>query len=139
MTSRQIELVQSTFRSIIPIAEQAAALFYARLFELDPSLRPLFRGDMHSQSRKLMDTLGLAVGHLDRPAVLLPLVRQLGARHVDYGVKDHHYATVGNALLWTLGQGLGPAFDREVEEAWTEVYTLLANTMRTAAAEAHAA
>jgi hemoglobin-like flavoprotein len=139
MTSRQIELVQSSFRSITPIAEQAAALFYARLFELDPSLRPLFRGDLPSQSRKLMDTLSLAVSNLDRAAVLLPMVRQLGTRHVSYGVRDHHYATVGDSLLWTLRQSLGAEFTREVEDAWTETYALLANTMRAAAAEAHAA
>lgn len=139
MTSRQIELVQHTFRQVSPIADQAAALFYARLFELDPSLRPLFRGDLPSQGRKLMQALTLAVTTLDRMGTLLPILRQLGVRHVGYGVRDHHYATVGNALLWTLRQGLGNAFTTEVEAAWAALYTLVADTMRAAAAEAHAA
>ncbi len=138
MNARQIALVQSSFTRVAPIAETAAELFYQRLFELDPSLRPMFRGDMKDQGKKLMAMLGSVVGglrHLDR---LVPGVRALGARHVDYGVRDEHYDTVGAALLWTLDQGLGDAFTDDVRDAWTAAYTLLATTMKDAAAEAAA-
>jgi len=110
MTAREITLVQSTFRAVAPIADQAAALFYARLFELDPALRSLFRGDMQEQGRKLMSVLGLAVGSLEKLDQLLPAVRHLGVRHVGYGVDDSHYATVGAALLLDPRKGLGSAF-----------------------------
>ena len=133
MTAPEIKLVQSSFRAVAPIADQAAALFYARLFELDPALRALFRGDMQEQGRKLMSVLGLAVGSLEKLDQLLPAVRQLGVRHVGYGVDDGHYATVGAALLWTLEKGLGSAFTPEVRAAWTTTYTTLASTMLDAA------
>ena len=138
MNPKQIELVQSSFAQVAPIAEVAAALFYQRLFELDPSLRPMFRGDMIEQGKKLMTMLGSVVGnlrHLDR---IVPGVRALGARHADYGVRDEHYDTVGAALLWTLDKGLGEGFTDDVREAWTAAYTLLAGTMKDAAAEAAA-
>ncbi|MEI6861141.1 MAG: globin family protein [Verrucomicrobiota bacterium] len=133
MTPAEITLVRDSFQKVAPIAPQAAALFYGRLFELDPSLRPLFKGDMTEQGKKLMATLALATATLDRPDQLLPVVRQLGVRHVAYGVRDEHYATVGAALLWTLEQGLGADFTPAVRAAWTATYTLLADTMITAA------
>jgi hemoglobin-like flavoprotein len=129
VTSAEIALVKDSFRRVQPIADQAAALFYARLFELDPSLRPLFRGDLAEQGRKLMSMIAMAVSSLDRLDTLVPAVRQLGARHGAYGVRNEHYATVGTALLWTLEKGLGPAFTPDVRAAWTATYTLLANTM----------
>lgn len=129
MTPSEITLVKDSFRKVQPIADQAAALFYARLFELDPALRPLFRGDLEEQGRKLMAMISMAVASLDRLDTLVPAVRQLGARHGAYGVRNEHYATVGTALLWTLEKGLGPAFTPEVRAAWTTTYTLLANTM----------
>lgn len=129
MTSLEINLVKDSFRQVLPIADQAAALFYARLFELDPSLRALFRGDMVEQGRKLMTMIATAVAALERLDTLVPAVRALGARHSGYGVTEEHYATVGAALLWTLEKGLGPAFTPAVREAWTGTYTLLANTM----------
>jgi hemoglobin-like flavoprotein len=135
MNHDQVTLVQSSFERVEPITEIAAELFYARLFELDPSLRPLFHGDMKSQGQKLMTTLKLVVRGLERPETILPAVRSLGQRHVAYGVKDEHYATVGAALLWTLGQGLGDAFTPEVENAWTTAYTLLAGVMQEAAGQ----
>jgi hemoglobin-like flavoprotein len=133
MSPHEISLVKDSFRKVVPIADQAAALFYARLFELDPALRPLFRGDMAEQGRKLMTMIATAVAGLERPDHLLAGVRQLGLRHSTYGVRDEHYATVGTALLWTLEKGLGAEFTAEVRAAWTEVYTLLADTMRAAA------
>ena len=115
------------------IADAAAGLFYGRLFELDPTLRPLFRGDLREQGRKLMTTLGVVVKGLTKLDAILPAVEQLGARHVAYGVQDAHYATVGAALLWTLRQGLGTAFTADVEDAWTAAYTTLAGAMIAAA------
>ncbi len=136
MTPAEIQLVKDSFRRIVPIADQAAALFYARLFELDPALRHLFRGDMREQGRKLMTMIAVAVQSLERLDTLVPAVRQLGARHAGYGVTEDHYATVGAALLWTLEKGLGPAFTPAVREAWTTTYSLLANTMIEAQREA---
>ena len=130
MNGVQIRLVQDSFRQVAPMAEAAAGLFYARLFELDPDLRSLFKGDMSEQGRRLMQMLGLAVKSLDRPEQLLPALRALGARHVAYGVREKDYDTVGRALLWTLRQGLGDAFTPEVEAAWAEVYAALAAAMQ---------
>lgn len=136
MTPSDIALVKDSFRKVVPIADQAAALFYARLFELDPSLRPMFRGDMREQGRKLMAMIATAVAALDRLESVVPAVRQLGVRHVDYGVTEEHYATVGAALLWTLEKGLGAEFTPAVKAAWVSTYTLLANTMLDAARSA---
>ena len=135
MTPEHIALVQRTFADVLPLADTAAALFYERLFMLDPALRVLFHSDMQEQGRKLMTVLRLAVAGLSRLEALLPMVQQLGVRHRSYGVKDAHYATVGAALLWTLQQGLGERFTPEVQAAWTSAYTLLADTMRAAAPE----
>ena len=138
MNQKQIALVQASFAEVVPIADTAAALFYDRLFELDPSLRAMFRGDMKEQGKKLMDMLAVVVVNLPRLTGILTSVRALGARHVAYGVRDEHYDTVGDALLWTLGQGLGEAFTDEVREAWATAYTILATTMKDAASEAAA-
>lgn len=133
MNSQQIGLVQGSFALVAPIADQAADLFYTRLFELDPSLRGMFQGDMAEQKRKLMTMLTVAVNSLTRPEALLPAVQALGQRHTGYGVENRHYETVGSALLWTLEKGLGEAFTPEVKAAWIAVYTLLATTMQQAA------
>jgi len=136
LTVTQKTLVQDSFAAITPIADDAAVLFYQRLFELDPSLKSLFRSDMTDQRKKLMQMLTAAVKGLDRLDQLVPVVQELGKRHVAYGVADRHYDTVGEALLWTLEMGLGRGFTPEVKEAWTAVYGLLATTMREAAREA---
>lgn len=138
MNQKQIELVQTSFVEVLPIAETAAALFYDRLFTLDPSLRALFRGDMKEQGRKLMDMIAVVVVNLRKLDLIVPGVRALGARHAGYGVADEHYDTVGEALLWTLEQGLGAGFTSEVRDAWATAYTLLATTMKDAAAQAAA-
>jgi len=135
MDSQQITLVQDSFAQVAPIADRAADLFYARLFQLDPSLRHMFKGDMREQKRKLMTMLTIAVNGLTRPQELLPAVQELGHRHAAYGVEGRHYDTVGAALLWTLEKGLGEAFTPEVKAAWVAVYTLLAMTMQQAAVE----
>jgi hemoglobin-like flavoprotein len=129
MNPADIQLVKDSFRKITPIADQAAALFYARLFELDPQLRGLFRGDLHDQGRKLMAMIAMAVASLERLDTIVPAIRALGARHAGYAVQEEHYATVGAALVWTLEKGLGPDFTPPVREAWISTYSLLANTM----------
>jgi hemoglobin-like flavoprotein len=129
MNTVQKTLVQTSFAQVQPIAETAAALFYRRLFELDPTLRPLFKGDLEEQGRKLMDMLRLAVKGLDRMEALLPALAMLGIRHASYGVKERDYETVGEALFWTLEQGLGPSLTPEIREAWTALYRLVADTM----------
>lgn len=133
MQPAQIPLVRSSFALVQPIAPQAAALFYANLFEADPTLRRLFNGDMDHQGERLMSMIGAAVGLLDRPDALMPVLRQLGARHGGYGVQDEHYATVGGALLRTLEQGLGDAFTADVRAAWTAMYGVVSGTMIEAA------
>jgi hemoglobin-like flavoprotein len=139
MHQADILIVKESFRKVAPIADQAAVLFYARLFELDPSLRPLFRGDIAEQGKKLMSMLGMTVAMLHRIDMVVPHLKDLGVRHAGYGVTEQHYATVGTALLWTLQKGLGPEFTPEVREAWTSAYSLIANTMIGAAREAEAA
>jgi nitric oxide dioxygenase len=136
MTPEQVQLVKTSFASVLPIAERAGMMFYDRLFELDPTLRPMFKGEMSEQNRVLMRMIASAVNGLDRLETIVPTVRALGVRHAGYGVVDAHYQTVGEALLWTLQQGLGDGFTPEVAEAWTTAYGLLAGTMQSAACEA---
>src|SRR5499426_663149 len=107
MTPQQVALVRESFAKVVPIREQAAALFYERLFAIDPSTRPLFRGDMKSQGAKLMAAIAAVVKSLDRIDTMLDDLRALARRHGGYGVREVHYASVGAALLWTLEQGLG--------------------------------
>lgn len=136
MTADQIRLVQTTFSMVAPIAQPAAAIFYSKLFELDPTLQQLFKGDLTEQGRKLMQMIGVAVNGLNRLDDIVPVVRQLGIRHAGYGVKPEHYDTVATALLWTLRQGLGASFTPEVSDAWAAAYGVLAGTMKEAAASA---
>lgn len=133
MTPRQKELVQTSWAKVVPIADTAASLFYGRLFEIDPSLKPLFTYDIKEQGKKLMTMITVAVKGLDDLNALVPAVQALGKRHTGYGVKDEHYATVATALLWTLEKGLGDAWNDEVKESWVVVYTILADTMKKAA------
>jgi hemoglobin-like flavoprotein len=141
MTTRQTELVKWSFGRIAPMAEAAASLFYRRLFELDPSLRSLFKADLHEQGAKLMHMIGLAVGLLDRPFRLIPAIEALGRRHAEYGATQLDYRTVGEALIWTLDECLGEAFTAEVKDAWVAVYELISTVMQRSATatQAHAA
>ena len=136
---REIELIRSSWARAAAAPDIAAGLFYARLFRLAPETRPLFRGDMGLQGRKLMQTLGFVVDHLDAPGRLGAETRALGARHVDYGAEPAHYAAVGEALLWTLGETLGPAFDAETRAAWSAAYTSLTDAMLDGARDGGAA
>ncbi len=136
LSPAEIALIQANWAAVAPIADQAAALFYARLFEIAPEVRPLFKTDTETQGRKLMQALALVVNGLTRLEGILPAVEDLGRRHTAYGVQDAHYAHVGAALLWTLEQGLGPAFTPAARDAWTAAYALIADTMKAAAAAA---
>jgi len=136
MTAEKITLVQDSWAKVVPISETAAELFYGKLFELDPSVRAMFKGDMKEQGRKLIAILNTAVNALTKLETIVPAVQAMGKRHVDYGVKDEHYDTVGEALIWTLGVGLKDDFIDETKDAWLAVYTLVATTMKEAAAEA---
>jgi hemoglobin-like flavoprotein len=135
MTPVQIEHVRMSFALVRPISETAAALFYSRLFELDPSLKPMFKSDLRAQGRLLMQVLGVAVTSLDRLDALTPTIRAMGRRYAGYGVETRHYDTVAEALLWTLEQGLGDAFTPAVRDAWVAVYGVLAHAMQTGAAQ----
>jgi hemoglobin-like flavoprotein len=119
----------------VPISDTAAELFYGKLFELDPEVRSMFKGDMKEQGRKLMTMLNTAVNSLDNVEAIVPAVQEMGKRHVAYGVKENDYDTVGEALIWTLHKGLGDAFTPEVKEAWLETYNLVATTMKDAPRE----
>lgn len=129
MTPSQIDLVQSSFVKVVPIAETAASLFYGRLFEVAPEVKPLFRGDMKEQGRKLMTTLAVVVNGLKAPDTILPAAKALAVKHVGYGVTAEHYVPVGAALIWTLEQGLGDDFTPETRDAWLAAYTLLSGVM----------
>jgi hemoglobin-like flavoprotein len=134
MHSAHVDAVRHSFGQVALIAPQAAALFYDNLFAADPSLRALFKSDLSRQGERLMAMIGKAVGMLDKPAALLPVLRSLGARHAEYGVVTAHYATVGAALMKTLAQGLGAAWTPETQEAWATVYGVIRDTMLEGAA-----
>lgn len=129
MTPQQIALVQDSFWKVVPIADQAAIIFYDRLFEIAPQVKPLFKGDMAKQRRALMGTLGVVVNGLSNLPSVLPAASALAKKHVGYGVQVSHYSIVGEALLWTLEKGLGEAWTPEIANAWTEAYGILSGFM----------
>jgi hemoglobin-like flavoprotein len=134
MTPEQIILVQTTFGTVLPFADETAEVFYAHLFALDPSLQAMFKHTIESQRRKLIISLVLVVKNLQRPEVFLHKVQNLGRAHMAYGVQPHHYDLVGQALLYAIAQRLREDFTPEVEAAWLAAYTLLATAMQTTAA-----
>ena len=129
MTPDQVKAIQDSFKKVTPISDQAAALFYGRLFEIAPAVKPLFRGDMTEQGRKLMATLAVVVNGLSNLEAVLPAASALAKRHVTYGVKASDYEPVGAALLWTLERGLGENWTPQLAAAWGEAYTLLSGYM----------
>ena len=133
MTPEKIALVRSSWQQVLPIKDTAAQLFYGQLFELDPSLRGMFKGDMVEQGRKLMAMINTVVNSLDKLGPILETIEEMGRRHVAYGVTEAHYDTVGSALIWTLGQGLGEQFTPAVKDAWAQAYNTLASAMKQAA------
>jgi hemoglobin-like flavoprotein len=136
MQTAQVHLVRSTFAWLAPQADAVALSFYARLFELEPTLRPLFRNDMALQREMLMSVLAAAVAGLDQPDTMVPALQALGARHVAYGVREAQYDIVAQALLLALADHLGSAFTQEVADAWVAAYTLLAGAMKAGASAA---
>lgn len=129
MTPDQVALVQDSFKNVIPISDVAAGLFYGRLFEIAPEVKPMFKGDITEQGRKLMATLGVVVTGLTRLETVLPAASALAKKHVGYGVKAEHYAPVGAALLWTLEKGLGDGWNPALADAWGTAYGTLSNFM----------
>ena len=129
MTPTQVSLVQDSFAKVVPIADQAAVIFYDRLFEIAPQVKPLFKGDMAKQRRALMGTLGVVVNGLSNLPAVLPAASALAKKHVGYGVEAAHYSIVGAALLWTLEKGLGEAWTSDVASAWVEAYGTLSGFM----------
>ena len=130
MTPQQIDLVRASFAKVLYQKETAGRLFYDRLFEIAPEVRPLFKTEIDVQARKLMDTLAVAVGALRDTPGLTATLQALGQRHDAYGAEPRHYARVGEALLWTLEKGLGPAFDSDTRAAWTALYGVVSTTMQ---------
>ena len=133
MTENDVRLVQASFAKVVPIAPVAAGLFYDRLFEIAPQVRPLFKGDIEEQGRKLMRMLTTVVNSLDRLDELVPAAQSLARRHVGYGVKPAHYEPVGDALIDTLSKGLGDDFDSETRASWLVAYATLSSVMIAAA------
>lgn len=129
MEDSDIQLVQDSFAKVVPIKAVAADLFYTRLFTIAPEVEPMFKGDMKDQGAKLMATLGVVVNGLRDLDKILPVAKDLAARHVTYGVTPAHYQPVGEALIWTLQQGLAEAFTPEVEAAWAKAYGILSEAM----------
>jgi nitric oxide dioxygenase len=129
MTPDQVKLVQQSFAKVAPISEQAAVLFYDRLFEVAPSVQTMFPSDMTEQRKKLMATLAVVVNGLGNLESVLPAASALAKRHVNYGAKPEHYPVVGGALLWTLEKGLGDGWTPEVADAWTKAYGTLSGFM----------
>ncbi len=129
MNSDQVALIRFSFAKIMPIAEEAAALFYGRLFEIAPEVKLLFCGDMTEQGRKLMATLAVVVNGLSDLETILPAASVLAKKHVAYGVRAEHYMPVGVALLWTLERGLGDEWTSDLAAAWTNAYTMLSEYM----------
>jgi hemoglobin-like flavoprotein len=140
MLPEQKALVKATWLKVAPMADAAACLFYDRLFEIDPTTRPLFKTtDPAEQRRKLVQALTMVVQGLDHLEALVPTIADLGRRHVQFGVTDAHYEAVGAALLWTLEQGLGSGWTPEAKVAWSCAYALLADVMRGATGESASA
>lgn len=133
MTTQQIELVQSTFRVVQPMAATAGEIFYKRLFEVEPAARSLFKDDIKEQRMKFMQVLAVAVGGLSNMATLTPIVQQLGVRHATYGVRAEHYDSARQALMWTLALVLQDAYTDDVQSAWNTAYSMLAGVMKEAA------
>ncbi len=133
MNESQIDMIQASFKKVVPIADVAADIFYTRLFEIAPEVKPMFKGDLKDQGKKLMTTLGVVVNGLKSLDKIVPVAQQLAVKHIDYGVKAEHYEPVGAALIYTLEKGLGDEFTPELKDAWVAAYTTLSGVMIDAA------
>lgn len=133
LTERQKQIVINSFLKVEPISDAAANIFYTKLFEYDPSLKPLFKGDLKAQGKMLMSALKVATNSLHNLDRLVPVLEEMAIKHVQYGVKCDDYTPVGNALIYTLKQGLGNDFNNELKDAWANTYKIMATVMRQAA------
>lgn len=134
VTPEQKVLIRQTWADIVPVADTTAALFYGRLFVIDPPARRLFGSkDMRVQGNQFMQMLSIFVRSLDDLAVMEPAIEGLGRRHAGYGVLPSDYDGVGRALLWAVEQVLGDAFTEPVRDSWAEAYRILATTMQRSA------
>lgn len=129
MTPQQIKLLNESFDKVAPIADEAAAMFYARLFEVAPAVKPMFQGDMQRQGQMLMSTIAMVVKNIQTPDKIAAPVQRLGQRHNAYGALPEHYPVVGEVLLWTLKNGIGPSFTQEHHDAWAQAYKMLSDIM----------
>jgi nitric oxide dioxygenase len=130
MTQKQKDLVKSTWALVATIDPVVVgSLFYNHLFKIAPQVKHMFRNPIDGQSKKLLAMIGYIIAKLDRIETIVPEIEKLAKKHSAYGVKPEHYATVGDALLWTLEKGLGEHWNEEVKEAWTTCYVLLSNVM----------
>ncbi|XWN30551.1 MAG: globin family protein [Devosia sp.] len=130
MTREQVIHVQATWQEVLPIADLAADLFYERLFEIDPNVKALFtKTDLSQQKRTLLQALAATIARLNDPDAVARQLQDLGGRHATYGVEAHHYALVGEALLWTLEKGLDDRWSPEIQQAWTAAYAMIAQQM----------
>jgi len=129
MTSEQVALIQQSFAKVAPISDQAAMIFYDRLFEIAPPVKAMFPHDMTEQRKKLMATLAVVVNGLSNLESVLPAASASAKRHVSYGAKPEHYPVVGSALLWTLEKGLGSGWTPDVADAWGAAYGTLSGFM----------
>ena len=134
MTQREKQIISESFPLIREIAIPVSLLFYGRLFDVDPSLRQLFKIDIKQQSKKLIAMLDAVVESIDDWERIVPVLRELGQRHVAYGVKEQDYNTLCSALVWAFGQALQPGFDSEVRAAWTAVIRDVNEQMKIGAA-----
>jgi hemoglobin-like flavoprotein len=129
LTEQQARLVRESIEALEDLAGPMTVLFYGRLFELDPSLRPLFHIDIREQASKLMAMLQTVVASLDHFDQVRPQLAELGSRHVTYHVRPEHYRTLREALLWSLGRALDTQFDRETRAAWTVLLDTISQAM----------
>lgn len=140
MTTPQITLVKQTWSAVATLDPvTVGSLFYNRLFEIAPEVRPMFRGEIPEQSKKRLMMLHYVIQKLDSLDDIMAEVQHLARRHVGYGVQPRHYDVVGQALLWTLEQGLAPAWTPDVRAAWVTCYTTLSGAMIAAGEEVAAA
>lgn len=133
MTPDQIDKIQASFAKVAPISDAAADIFYTRLFEVAPEVKPMFKGDIKEQGKKLMTTLGVVVNGLKNLDAVVPVAQKLAVQHVAYGVKPEHYQVVGESLIYTLEKGLGDAFTEDLKQAWLAAYATLSGVMIDAA------
>jgi len=133
MTAHQVQLVKDSWALVIPISQQAGDLFYGRLFDVAPQIKPLFKGNMAMQAKMLTEMITYVVNKLDKLEEIIGEIKALAVRHKGYGTKPEHYPVVGECLIWTLEKGLGTRWNKELQDAWIAAYTILSKTMIDAA------